>query len=758
MTTLPGDTATRPAEPGNIRKPPLTEAAQPPQFLPLSLKQRQRGKRYYTIYSIFNSISYPVLAEGVVTLFLLRLGGSEVWVGAVNALLYATLPFMLLGYFAIPRLGVAGTASVFWGFRNVSALLMILAPWAATVLGTGPALWAVFIGALGFNIGRSAGVVSFTGIVTELTTERDRGDLIAYSMGISQAGALLVSLLMALFLGEHAPLWRYQVFLGIGVAAGLIAAWGLWRVPESGMFRRTAPFHLLEQLRWLMSTSGRRWFFAMTMLIPVTQGITRTFLILVAKQGYGMTDRVVLLYVIVSVVGGIVASYAYGLFMDKLGSRPLLMITGFVDTLALALIVLLPGRELPWLIGLVFFLTGVVNVAYLAAMQHYFIAITTRDTQLALGIVTQGTAGLAAGAAVYASGWSLEAARAALDVAADPMAHYRWLFAVVLAIVVGRTVILRRLPPLRSQGVRDALNALMSPGDWRGVHAVKRALALQSEDEESRALDAMRGASTSIYQDELRHFLDSPSYFVRQQALEGLAMAKPTPPLIEALLEDLRINRYLTAHVSAQWLGRWQVQEAIPLLREAVFSIDFLLSAKAIHALVELGDRDAYPLVVSRFDSTENPLVVIEAARAISFWGGPAAFPHLLQKFMQDLPSPARDELSLAAARVVGRYDDCYRYLGMYHRDPNQLRREWTERLPGADPDGPIAVLVHEPQPRYRFERALEARAAEWQPWFHEATANCLRRQPAILHPSLAFLLAFLLLAKTGEHIRTGEG
>jgi MFS family permease len=732
----------------------LTEETLPTSTLPLSLRQRERGKRYYTIYSIFNSISYPVLAEGVVTLFLLRLGGSEIWVGAVNALLYATLPFMLLGYLTIPRLGVTGTASVFWAIRNASAALMILAPWAAAVFGTGPALWAVFIGALGFNIGRSAGVVSFTGIITELTTERDRGDLIASSMRISQAGALIVTLLMVLFLGEHAALWRYQVFLALGVAAGLVAAWGLWQVPESGMFRDSPPFKLMEQLRWLMAAPGRRWFFAMTVLIPVTQGITRTFLILVAKQGYGLSDRIVLLYVMLGVVGGIAASYAYGLFMDKLGSRPLLMITGFVDTLALALIVLLPSRDLPWLIGLVFFLAGAVNVAYLAATQHYFIAITTREVQLPLGIVTQGVAGIAAGAAVYASGWSLENLKSALDVAVDPMVHYRWLFGVTLAIVLGRTVILRRLPRLHSHGVRDALNALMSPGDWRGVHAVKRALTIQSEDEESRALDAMRGASTSIYQDELRHFLDSPSFFVRQQALEGLALAKPTPLLIEALLEDLRVNRYLTAHISAQWLGRWQVKEAVPLLRESIFSRDFLLSAKAIHALVELGERDAYPMVLARFDSTENPLIVIESARALSLWGGPPAFPHLLRKFSQDLPSTARDELSLAVARLVGRYDDCYRYLGMYHRDLNQLRREWRERLPKADPDGPIAVLIHEPQPRYRFERALEARYAEWQEWFREATSDCLRRQPAILHPSLAFLLAFLLLAKKGEHIK----
>ncbi|HEX7928928.1 MAG TPA: MFS transporter [bacterium] len=707
------------------------------------------GRRWFFAMTV----AIPV-TQGVAKTFLILVAKQGYHMTDRFVLLYATLPFMLVGYLTINRLGVTGTAALFWAIRNASALLMILAPWAAVALGTGPALWAVFVGALGFNVGRSAGVVSFTGIVTELTTDRDRGDLIAVSMRISQAGALLVSLLMVVFLGEHAALWRYQVFLAIGVIAGLIAAWALWQVPESGLFRDVPKFDLMAQFRWLMATTGRRWFFAMTVAIPVTQGVAKTFLILVAKQGYHMTDRFVLLYAMIGVLGGIVASYAYGLFMDKLGSRPLLMITGFIDAVGLALVVVLPSQEWPVLTATAFFLSGVSNVAYLASMQHYFIAITTRDMQLALGIVTQGVAGIAAGIAVYVSGWWLEHLRPALDNGADPMLPYRWLFGLLLLLVLGRTLILRRLPRLQSHGVRDALSALMSPGDWRGVHAVKRALTIQSEDEEGRALAAMRDAGSSIYQDELRHFLESPSFFVRQRAFEGLSRAKPTPALVETLMEDLRVNRYLSAHVSATWLGRWQVKEAIPLLRDSVYSQDFLLSSRAIHALVDLGDRDALPLVLARFDSTSIPLIVIEGARAVSLWGGPEVYAPLLRKFAEDLPSPARDELSLAVSRLAGLYDDFYRDISMFHRDIDQLRREWSELHPKADAQGPIAVLIHEPQPRFRFEQALEARRSDWQPWFHENTAACLERSAPILHPSLAFLLAFLLLARRGEHLK----
>src|SRR5579863_1721476 len=131
---------------------------------------------------------------------------------------------MLLGYLTIPRLGVSKTAGLWWTLRSVSGTLMIAAPWASQHWGVAAGLWLLFAGSLGFNIGRSAGVVSFTGIVTELTTAQDRGELIATSMRLAQAGTMIVSIAMALSLGAHAHAWRYQIFFAVGVTAGLGAA------------------------------------------------------------------------------------------------------------------------------------------------------------------------------------------------------------------------------------------------------------------------------------------------------------------------------------------------------------------------------------------------------------------------------------------------------------------------------------------------------------------------------------------------------
>ena len=333
---------------------------EPTTDLTLTFRQRATGRRFYYLFAFFNSFSWAALAEGVVILMLLRMGATETWVGIVAALQYITLPVMVLGYATVPRLGVTGTAGLFWGIRSCSAVLMICAPWAQK-LGENVPLWCMFFGSLGFMLGRAGGLMAFTGIITELTTERDRGELISNSSKIAQFASILMMLSMVFFLGTTAPLYRYQILLTFGLACGLTAAYAIWRVPEAGIFKNPLPFMLWEEVKWSFATKGRRWFLAMMLGIPVTQGVTYAFGILVAKNGYALADQQVVFFVLVATIGGIVASYTYSHFLDQLGSRPLLVLTSFLDLAGVTLVILLPKHFIAPLIGTLFFINGYVQ-------------------------------------------------------------------------------------------------------------------------------------------------------------------------------------------------------------------------------------------------------------------------------------------------------------------------------------------------------------------------------------------------------------
>jgi MFS family permease len=720
--------------------------------LSLSLKQRASGKYLYYLFAFFNSFSWASLAEGVVILLLLRLGATETWVGIVASLQYVTLPAMVLGYATVPRLGVTGTAGLFWGIRSCSAAFIIIAPWTQRFAGNIP-LWFMLFGSLGFMLGRAAGLVAFTGIITELTTERDRGELISSSSKISQFGTILMTIVMALFLGAAAPLYRYQILLTVGMVCGLTAAAALWKVPEAGIFREKTPFKLWAELKWSLSTRGRKWFMAMMLGLPVTQGLTYAFGILVAKQGYGLADQNVMLFVLVATVGGIVASYTYGLFLDQLGSRPLLVITSFLDIAGVALVIFLPKTFMIVLIGILFFINGYVNIAFNAAMQHYFISITTQTHQLAHGIITRTLGGMAGGLVLILGGWTLERVKLLSDISTDPLLHFRWFYAGLLLLLIIRTIVFFKLPSLKSQGIRDALSALFSPWDWRAIHAVKRAITVQSENEESKAISALMHTDSRIYQADLEHYLNSPSIFIRQRAMHALQRAKPSKTLISTLERDLQVNQFTTAHQAAYWLGHWEVVESAPLLCKAIDSQDFLLSGAAIHALVRLDERSTLPLIEKKFMESENPYVLIEGARAISLWGDPIHYSMLLQKYLLDIPPQAKDELSLSVARLLGLYDAFYSDLGMLHRQPSQLIREWQERFVSQDGEELILSIFRSNPQRSLLETSLKYQQKRFQRWFYDDTIKFLAKLPDKVHQEVAFFMAFLLLAADGLHI-----
>ena len=722
--------------------------------LSLTLKQRARGKRFYYLFAFFNSFSWATLAEGVVILLLLRLGASETWVGIVASLQYVALPAMVLGYATVSRLGLTGTAALFWVIRSFSATFMIIAPWTQR-FGENMPLWFMFFGSLGFMLGRAAGLMTFTGIITELTTERDRGDLISNSSKISQFGSILMTIGMAFFLGTAAPLYRYQILLTVGIVCGLTAAVSLWKVPESGIFRKKTPFKFWEELKWSLATRGRKWFMAMMLGLPVTQGVTYAFGILVAKQGYGLADQNVILFVLVATVGGIVASYTYGLFLDQLGSRPLLVITSFLDIGGVALVIFLPKTFMIVLIGALFFINGYVQIAFNAAIQHYFISITTHAHQLAHGIITRALGGMVGGLALGLGGWALGRVKLVSVGSTDPLLHFRWFYAGLLLLLIIRTIVFFKLPPLKSQGIRDALSALFSPWDWRAIHAVKRAITVQSEDEESKALSALMHTDSRIYQADLERYLNSPSIFIRQRAMEALQRAKPTKTLISTLEIDLQVNQFTTAHQAAYWLGHWKVVEAAPLLCKAINSEDFLLSGAAIHALVGFDERSTLPLIEKKFMESENPYVLIEGARAISLWGNTCHYNMLLQKYLLDIPPQAKDELSLSIARLLGIYNAFYFDLGMLHREPSQLIREWQERFASRDEEGLILAIRWGDMQRGLLEASLKSQQRRFQRWFYNNTIEFLAKLPDRVHQEGAFLVAFLLLTPNGFHINS---
>lgn len=148
------------------------------------------------------------------------------------------------------------------------------------------------------------------------------------------------------------------------------------------------------------------------------------------------------------------------------------------------------------------------------------------------------------------------------------------------------------------------------------------------------------------------------------------------------LLQELERGEFTTAWLAAEQLGDQGVQEAIPLLREALHSEDFILCGKSMVALVALRDRESYGEIIQRFVLTANPRVALHGAEAIALMGERDKVLDMFRKACNSsLPGPVRDGILNAAADLCGFNESAYLFLKQAEDDRRAAAEILTELL-----------------------------------------------------------------------------
>jgi hypothetical protein len=165
---------------------------------------------------------------------------------------------------------------------------------------------------------------------------------------------------------------------------------------------------------------------------------------------------------------------------------------------------------------------------------------------------------------------------------------------------------------------------------------------------------ALGEASSGLSREELLQRLASPMLSIRMDALTALTNVPLDAELERALASEVRNHRFTTAHVAAEIIGNRGVSRAVPALRGALRSPDYMLQARAMIALAQLGDTRSLPAVRSIVLGTDNPRVLIHGAQALEIVGGAAEVPLLLTRLSRRQYPFVRDEIILCVAGILG--------------------------------------------------------------------------------------------------------
>jgi hypothetical protein len=440
----------------------------------LSAREVARGRRLVRRFATLNGVSVALLMDSVLILYAIRNGVGDSAVAVLASFIHLTMPLVLVGKTLIARIGAASTWGFGWFFRNVSALLMIAAPWLPPDTPQPLRTALILLGGFGFAAFRSIGLVGNSPIIGEVTSDGDRGRFLSGNWTRATSSQLVALVAMIILLRAADEMWMFQMVIAIGAGLGMYVGVLLATVPESRVPRLSARkplrevlfrvWHIRRMRRLLFAWAAS--FAAFTLIVP--------FATITLKNGYGLSDYQALIFTLLTLAGGITASLVNGVIADRVGPRPLLIVSvallaGIAIYWAAA-----PARLLIVPTGVAYYLAGYAKFGILASSSHYFLNIADGSDRVGSSMVLRAISGAVAGIVGSVFGGGILAILNGMGL--DGLPVYRTYFRVAIVALLAIIPVVCALDRLDEWPVRRVALLLIQPYRivrmWRAARSV----------------------------------------------------------------------------------------------------------------------------------------------------------------------------------------------------------------------------------------------------------------------------------------------
>lgn len=687
----------------------------------------------YYRFSVFNVISFSFLAGNIIVLYALRLGAGNVLVGLIAASYQITFVFSLLGRRLVRRFGAVKVFGTFWFIRYLLMIPVVISAMPGIRERSGLVLAIVTICAFAFNISKGIGITATKPIVGEIPPQAERGAFIASQHLIVNLGAIVTGTIMAITLGQDAPLGRYALLLTVGILAGFGASHFILQLPEPREAGAGFTSRFSEGLSAAFQQGPFRILNSCNIVLVFVVAMTNAFLIVYFKRIYGYPDGTVVFFTVAGSLGGVTMAAITRGVIDRVGAKPMLIIFAFVLLLVHIPLVLSPSLSGVWIWlfpALVYYFFVMGQFGIMTTADNYFFSATAAEDRLDLGIIFGLGTGIAGSLGSFLGGLVLSGFETIYP--ESPERSFAAFFLVAMVVMVIPLIRLRALPDLDAYPVRDAFSMLFSPRDIRAIRLLNRLQRTRSVEEERDAVTALRASTSRLPVEDLRRRLGSPSLTIRMEAIAALRNSPLTREVEATLVTAVREQRYTTAHIAAEILGDAGVQAAVPALREAVESHDYMVSAKAMVALAKLEDRESIARIESILEHSPNPRITIFAAQALQQFRSLTSLPMIFRRIDRRTELFVRDELILVAASLLEVYDWFYPVYREFLADPSEAIRTIVD-MSAAAPEAVCAAVAALSGDRGAFvQGAIQhferhpylVRGANVSPWFVDALRN----------------------------------
>ncbi|MDR1412083.1 MAG: MFS transporter, partial [Spirochaetaceae bacterium] len=638
---------------------------------PLSPYHLGKARDLYNLFNVFNSFSWQFLVGSIIILMAMRLNASSTVIGAINALVYVAFFFLPLGKMLTKRISIIKIYSFTWVLRALGMTPLLLVPMYAARGDTDFALFLVLLGVLIFHTTRGIGMIANNPVLSALASGPDRGSYMTQIQIINSAVGMFASFAIAIILGRNPPLFLYAVLFGAGIAGGVFSGILVGKIPEPPPEEGEKSVSFIGIFKEAFSRQPIKSFTIVLMLVALVSGVSRAFITVYAREVFNQSDGMVSLYSVFGGLGNLMVGLLIKFLVDRIGVKPIYICCGILGLIGMIPIVLFPSSGIDNTTSAVLFLTFlffILNFGFLGAegiAQTYFLALIPREFMLDMGILYFFVFGVAGAGGSFLAGLFLDTFTA---LGISHFLAFKFLFGLLIAITVVILFLQRKLSPLGSLPFKGALEIMFSYRDLKAITLLDRLDKSRGSEEEEALLEALHNTPSRLSIKGLLGRAKSPRLAIRSESIRALETLDTLGEDAErALIFDIVNNPYTTAYISARILGNHRCTPAIPVLREAALSSDYMLAGEAMIALARIKDDAFRPRIEEIIGGTENPRLKIMGVEAFEIYGSPNSIPLLMDILRQKDPPPyLGDEVVLAMAGILGTGKEFYPLLVRY--------------------------------------------------------------------------------------------
>jgi MFS family permease len=260
-------------------------------------------------------------------LYAKSLGASATVLGIITGMMPLLVIFQIPAAHYIHRFGYKKFVYRGWGIRVMFIYAMSLVPLTGAFLNLTAQLSLLLFLLFAFNLSRGISSCAWLPWITSLIREPVRGTYLTRDAAFVNLASFVAILFSAACLGQAPGAARFSGVFAFSAISGMISLFFLKRIPEGGTLEETNSSATPVPWRVIARFKPFRKLLRMNIAWAIASGGLGAFTVAFLKSQAGWPENQILLVSSVAYLGGLSSLWLLGARLDRIGSKPVLLLS-----------------------------------------------------------------------------------------------------------------------------------------------------------------------------------------------------------------------------------------------------------------------------------------------------------------------------------------------------------------------------------------------------------------------------------------------